>query len=89
LPTRPHYQKPAGKTPDNHDLVGWYNWAKLHGLPSNSEVERLMQHLSELHLEHFARYPQPLKPVMLISDFDDLMDAILDEVSRFLRLPGH
>ena len=84
----PDYEKPNGKAPDNHDLVGWYDWAKLHGLSSNSEVERLMPHLSELHLEHFARYPRPLKPVMLISDFDDLVDNILSEVSKFLRIPG-
>jgi hypothetical protein len=82
-----NYQKPNGVKPSNHDLFGWYEWAKLHGLPSNSKIESLVPHLSELHLEHFARYPQPLKPVMLISDFDDLVDNILFEVSKFLRLP--
>ena len=85
----PDYQKPNGKRPSReHDLVGWYEWAKLHGLSSDDEVEKLMPHLSELHLEHFARYPKPLKPVMLISDFDVLVDAILSEVSQFLRLPA-
>jgi hypothetical protein len=82
----PRYQKPSGERPKNHDLVGWYEWAKLHGLPSNGEIEKLMPHLSELHLEHFARYPQPLRGVMLISDFDDLVDNILSEVSKFLKL---
>ncbi len=85
----PDYQKPEGKEPTHHDLVGWYEWAKRHGLSSDDQVERLMPYLSELHLEHFARYPKQLKPVMLISTFDDLVDHILSAVSKFLRLPGH
>jgi hypothetical protein len=85
----PNYQKPDGTGPRNHDLVGWYEWSKLHGLPPNPVIEDLMPHLSELHLEHFARYPQLLKQVMLSSQFDDLVDNILSEVSKFLKLPGY
>jgi hypothetical protein len=82
----PSYQKPSGKTPVDHDLVGQYEWAKLHGLPANDIAERMMPHLSGLHLEHFARYPQPLKPVMMISEFNDLVEAILSDVAKFVRL---
>jgi hypothetical protein len=81
----PSYQKPPGDEPANHDLVGQYTWAKLHGLPANEIAEKMMPHLSELHLEHFARYPQPLKPVIMISEFDDLVDAILSDVAKFIR----
>jgi hypothetical protein len=79
------YQKPSGDEPANHDLVGQYTWAKLHGLPANDIAEEMMPHLSELHLEHFARYPQPLKSVIMISEFDDLVDAILSDVAKFVR----
>jgi hypothetical protein len=82
----PSYQKPSGKEPADHDLVGQYIWAKLHGLPANDIAEKMMPHLSELHLEHFARYPQPLKPVIMISEFDDLVDAILSDATKFIRL---
>jgi hypothetical protein len=83
----PTYQGPNGTAPDNHDLVGWYEWAKLHGLPSNSAVEKLLPHLSELHQDYFVRYPKPLRPVMLIPAFKVLADTILSEVSTFLRRP--
>ena len=82
----PSHQKPSGKTPADHDLVGQYEWAKLHGLPANDIAEKMMPHLSGLHLEHFARYPQPLKPVIMISEFDDLVDSILSDVTKFVRL---
>ncbi len=80
------YQKPNAAKPANHDLVGQYDWAKLHGLASNQLVEADLPLLSELHKDHYARYPQALRPVCLPSEFDDLVDQIIADVETIMRL---
>jgi len=80
------YQKPKTVKPANHDLVGQYRWAKLHGLASNELVEADLPILSELHKDHYARYPQPRGQVWLPSGFDDLVDQIIADVEKILRL---
>jgi hypothetical protein len=32
------YQKPKPSEPENHDLVGQYEWAKAHGLLASNEL---------------------------------------------------
>jgi len=81
------YQKPNAVEPANHDLVGQYEWAKLHGLASNAVVETDLPVLSKLHEDHYARYPQTLRPVPLPSGFDDLVDQIIADVEKIMRLP--
>jgi hypothetical protein len=79
------YQKPKTVEPANHDLVGQYEWAKLHGLASNELVEADLPTLSELHRDHYARYPQPLTQVWL-PEFDDLVDQIIADVEKIMHI---
>jgi hypothetical protein len=72
---------PAGPQPGNHDLIALYQYAVANGLLQRQTVLDDLQHLSELHIIHYARYPQvPARPVALISQYDDLVDQILIDV---------
>jgi hypothetical protein len=76
-------EKPAGPEPGNHDLNALYRYAVEYGLAERSEIVDQLTHISELHVIHYARYPQvPVRPVALISQYDDLVDEILTEVGR-------
>jgi hypothetical protein len=50
--------KPAGKEPTQHDLLGWYRLALQNGLPDEPGVAGNIDLLNQLHLTHYARYPQ-------------------------------
>jgi hypothetical protein len=76
------YQKPGAAPPANHDLVGQYEWAKLHGLASNELIEADLPVLSELHRDHYARYPKPIGQVWLPSEFDDFWSIKSSPTSR-------
>jgi hypothetical protein len=81
------YKAPtAMAAPGNHDLVGLYEWAKLHGLAADELIDNNLPSLSELHEDYYARYPQGLKPVRLASSYDDLVDKIIENVERLLRV---
>ena len=46
------------------------------------EIVDDLPHISELHIIHYARYPQvPVRPVALISQYDDLADQIFSDVN--------
>jgi hypothetical protein len=79
--------KPPGPEPGNHDLSALYDYAIACGLIERQEILDDLPHISELHVIHYARYPQvPVRPVALISQYDDLADMILNDVSDALRL---
>jgi hypothetical protein len=73
---------PAASKPKKHDLVGLYNHAVLWGLPRNQLVTKDLPHLSELHQDHYARYPKELQPVTLIAHFDDMVDQLIDGINK-------
>jgi hypothetical protein len=78
--------KPTGPEPGNHDLIALYDYAVAQGLVRRPEIVDDLPHISELHVIHHARYPQvPVRPVALISQYDDLADVILNDVSDALR----
>jgi hypothetical protein len=78
--------KPAGPEPGNHDLSALYDYAIACGLIGRQQISDDLPHISELHVIHYARYPQvPVRPVALISQYDDLADLILNDVSAVLR----
>jgi hypothetical protein len=80
-------QKPSGPEPANHDLAALYDYATAYGLIRRQEILDDLPHISELHVIHYARYPQvPVRPVALISQYDDLADQILNDVADALRL---
>lgn len=79
--------KPSGPEPGNHDLNALYDYATTYGLVRRQAILNDLPHISELHVIHYARYPQvPVRPVALISQYDDLADQILNDVAEALRL---
>ena len=75
--------------PANHDLVGWYDDAVQRGLQRDNNMANELKHLSELHEIHYARYPQDAaRPVALISQYDDVVDQIIADVSKAIELRG-
>jgi hypothetical protein len=78
---------PTGVIPRNHDLVGLYEYAVHNGLAGNPIVTRELPHLSDLHEIHYARYPKAkVKPVALISQFDDMVERLFADVSKAIAL---
>jgi hypothetical protein len=74
---------PEIRKPANHDLVGLYEYAVALGLKSNQLVVAGLPHLSDLHRTHYARYPTAeVKPVHLIAYYDDMVDALFEDVRR-------
>jgi hypothetical protein len=41
----------------NHDLKGWYAIALRYGLPSDQQIAEHIDNLTELHANHYTRYP--------------------------------
>jgi hypothetical protein len=79
--------RPSGPEPGNHDLNALYNYATACGLIRRQEILNDLPHISELHVIHYARYPQvPVRPVALISQYDDLADQILNDVADTQRI---
>jgi hypothetical protein len=85
---RADLEPPAkGPTPRNHDLVGLYDYAVNNGLPRDPVVTTELPHLSDLHEIHYARYPKAeVKPVALISHFDDIVEKLFADVERAIAL---
>lgn len=78
-------EKPNLPDPGNHDLSALYAYAIAYGMISRQEVLDALPHLSELSVTHYARYPQvPVRPVPLISQYDDLADQIMEDVRGVL-----
>jgi hypothetical protein len=78
--------KPFSPEPGNHDLNALYDYATAYGLIRRQEILNDLPHISELHVIHYSRYPQvPVRPVALISQYDDLADQILNDVADGLR----
>jgi hypothetical protein len=81
-------QQPVGPVPANHDLSALYDYATKYGMISRPDIVKDLPHLSELSATHYARYPQvPVKPVALISQYDDLIDQIFADVRAVLFPP--
>ncbi len=79
-------EKPQGPEPGNHDLNALYAYAVAYGLKPRQEIVDQLPHISELHVIHYARYPQvPVRPVALISQYDDLADMIMLDVADAQR----
>lgn len=79
-------EKPQGPEPGNHDLNALYAYAVAYGLKPRQEIVDELPHISELHVIHYARYPQvPVRPVALISQYDDLADTIMLDVADAQR----
>jgi hypothetical protein len=78
--------KPQGPEPGNHDLSAIYAYAVAYGLKPRQEILDDLPHISELHVVHYARYPQVrARPVALISQYDDMADRIMSDVDDALR----
>ncbi|WP_315800191.1 hypothetical protein [Bradyrhizobium sp. SZCCHNS3002] len=78
-------EKPSGSEPGNHDLNALYAYAVAYGLKPRQQILDELPHISELHIVHYARYPQvPVRPVALISQYDDLADLIMSDVTDLL-----
>jgi hypothetical protein len=59
------------------------------GLKRNALVVQELPHLSELHQIHYARYPTyETKPVVLISQADDMVDQLFEDVGAAIGPPG-
>jgi hypothetical protein len=81
------YQAPTSMhAPGSHDLAGLYEWAKLHGLAADGLIDSDLPSLSELHGDYYARYPKALRPVRLASSYDDMVDKVIENAERVLRL---
>src|SRR5215469_15727822 len=79
--------RPRGTTPRNHDLVGLYDYAVKNGVSRDPLVTADLPHLSDLHQINYARYPKgEVKPVALISQFDDMVDKLFADVERVIVL---
>jgi HEPN domain-containing protein len=73
------YEEP----PHIHDLVKLYEKAVSHGLPHDQGVANDLAQLNDLHDSFYARYPHPeSKPVPMISQYDDTVDRLFDEVTK-------
>jgi hypothetical protein len=46
------------REPRQHDLLGWYLLALQCGLADRPDVRKNVELLNELHITHYARYPQ-------------------------------
>jgi HEPN domain-containing protein len=69
----------------NHDLHGLYAEAVRRGFPVDAQTTADLPHLSELHRINYARYPQvPVRPVALISQFDDIADGLISKASKLI-----
>jgi hypothetical protein len=71
----------------NHDLTGLYEKAVQLGLRRNPNIVTAdLEYLSELHSEHYARYPnEAAKPIAMISYFDDLADQLIADVQEAIQ----
>jgi hypothetical protein len=70
----------------DHDLVGQYERARHFGLAPTDLINERLPELSDLHFQHYARYPKPLGAAVSIpSYFDDLVDDILREADKIVR----
>lgn len=79
--------EPTAPQPRNHDLAALYDFAVAYGLIRRQNIRNDLPHISDLHVIHYARYPQvPLRPVALISQYDDLANQILQDVADALRV---
>jgi len=79
-------EKPQLPQPGNHDLSALYAYAVAYGLKPRQNITDELPHLSELHVMHYARYPQvPVRPVALISQYDDLAEPIMSDAAAALR----
>jgi hypothetical protein len=79
--------EPTGKEPKQHDLLGWYRLAVDYGLIDEPGVIENVDLLNQLHLTHYARYPQnrpgALPDASIIADgtVDHLIFAITRAIS--------
>lgn len=73
--------------PKNHDLSGWYKLAVQYGLPHNAPMEESIAIVNELHVDHFARYPQsrsiPVSDVMMIAE--STTDHLIDTFTKAIN----
>jgi len=84
--SQPPKPSKGARATGTHDLVGLYNYAVTLGLPRNALVTQELPHISELHQLHYARYPQrQAKPVTLAGQYDDLVDQLMDDVSKAFK----
>jgi hypothetical protein len=68
--------------PKDHDLVGLYDYAVQYGLARDQTVSNDLPDLSELHKQHYARYPKVLRQVSLISGYDHVVDQLIEDVHK-------
>jgi hypothetical protein len=79
--------KPAGKTPKQHDLLGWYRLAVHYGLEDDPTIRKNLEILNELHLDHYTRYPQerdlPVPDASVIAE--TTVDHLISIFTQFIN----
>jgi hypothetical protein len=74
--------RPSPKGLDNHDLKGWYDFARTCGLPSIPNVGDSLEILTPVHLDSSARYPNHRPIYELAGIADETAHAIVEAVGR-------
>jgi len=69
--------KPSARAP-NHDLKGWYTIALQHGLPTDQHVANGINILTELHSNHYTRYPDNRQTQL--PDISNIADVVVDRL---------
>jgi HEPN domain-containing protein len=77
----------TGQELRSHDLLALYGRAVQNGLERNEVVSTGLSQLNDLHMVHYARFPNPVvRPVpVYISGYDDMVDQLLADVRKALR----
>jgi HEPN domain-containing protein len=78
----------TGRELRSHNLSALYERAVQNGLKRSEVVSTGLSQLNELHMVHYARFPNPVvRPVpFYISGYDDMVNQLLADVRRALGL---
>jgi HEPN domain-containing protein len=78
----------TGRELRSHNLSALYERAVQNRLKRSEVVSTGLSQLNELHMVHYARFPNPVvRPVpFYISGYDDMVNQLLADVRRALGL---
>lgn len=76
----------TGRELRSHDLSALYELAVQNGLKRSELVSAELSQLNDLHMVHYARFPNPeARPVpAYISGYDDMVDQLFEDVRKAL-----